>query len=138
MVFAVMGYVIAKQVPDKSVGSQVSLNPKLLAAIIGEEEKAIEKAIEFLCSPDTKSTSKKEGGRRLVRLGEFDYQVVNGEKYRAIRDEDQRRQQNREAQSRFRAKNPQTNRKPGTPLPGETAFVKGVEEGWTDPDGQPQ
>lgn len=104
VVFAVMGYVIAKQEPDKKVGSQVRLNPVLLSAILGEQVKEIEKAIKYLCSPDERSTTKEKAGRRLVKLGEFDYQVVNGAKYRAVRDEEARREQNRLAQERFRQK----------------------------------
>lgn len=102
IVFAVWGYVIATARPDKRVGAQVTLNPVLLGAILGESEGDVVKAIEFLCSPDPRSTSKEHEGRRLVKLGEFDYQVVNYEKYRAIRDEESRRAQNREAQARFR------------------------------------
>jgi len=104
VVFAVMGYVIAKQVPDRSVGSQVRLNPKLLSTILGENENQIVKAIEYLCSPDDGSTTKAEQGRRLIKIGEFDYQVVNGAKYRAIRDEEARREQNRVAQQKHREK----------------------------------
>lgn len=104
VVFAVMGYVIAKQEPDKNVGSQVRLNPVLLSAILGEDVKEIEKAIKYLCAPDERSTTKEKAGRRLIKLGEFDYQVVNGAKYRAVRDEESRREQNRLAQERFRQK----------------------------------
>lgn len=121
VVFAVMGYVIAKQVPDRKVGSQVALNPKLLAAILGEKEVEIEKAIEFLCAPDPNSRTKENGGRRLVRIGQFDYQVVNGAKYRAIRNEEVRREKNRESQARFRERHAL---KKGTPLPGEIAAVR--------------
>lgn len=104
VVFAVWGYVIAKQEPDRIVGSQVALNPVLLSAILGEPESAVSKAIEFLCSPDPKSSTKSHEGRRLIRLGEFDYQVVNGAKYRRIRNAEERRAQNRNAQRRFREK----------------------------------
>lgn len=104
IVFAVWGYVIAKQVPDPKVGSQVRLNPVLLAAAIGEKQEDIEKAIEYLCSPDPKSTTKAEQGKRLIKLGEFDYQVVNGAKYRAIRTKEERLESNRQAQRRFREK----------------------------------
>ena len=54
-VFAVMGYIIAKQVPNRTVGSQVRLNPSLLSAILGEPKAEIEKAIKFLCAPDALS-----------------------------------------------------------------------------------
>lgn len=121
-VFAVWGYVIANQRPDRTVGSQVELNPKLLAFILGEKEKVVEDAIAFLCAPDSKSRTKAEQGRRLVRLGEFTYRVVNGAKYLAIRDEEARRQQNREAKRRERLK-------PGTPLNGEVAAVKALDAG---------
>jgi hypothetical protein len=125
VVFAVMGYVIARQVPDAVVGSQVELNPKLLSFVLGESEASVEKAIEFLCLPDAKSRTPTNDGRRLVRVGEYAYQVVNGAKYSAIRDEEQRREQNRDAQRRFRAKK---RVKKGLPLPGEQAYVKTVEE----------
>src|ERR1700690_4578097 len=88
--FAVLGYVISNMVPHPSVGAQVELNPKLLAFIIGEPEEVIEKAIEKLCAPDPHSRTKEEEGRRLIRLGEFDYRVVNGAKYIAIRDNEER------------------------------------------------
>jgi hypothetical protein len=104
IVWAVWGYVIAKQRRDRVVGSQVRLNPTLLATIFGTTEKEVAGAVEFLCSPDEHSHSKKEGGRRLVRVGEFEYQVVNGAKYMAVRDEEDRRAQNRESQRTFRAK----------------------------------
>lgn len=123
IVFAVMGYVIANQVPDRKVGSQVRLNPKLLSAILGESEKDVTRAITYLCSPDPDTTTKTAKGRRLVKIGEFDYQVVNGAKYRMIRNEEDRREQNREAQFRFRAK------KNGKPLPGELANERSIREG---------
>lgn len=122
VVFAVMGYVIAMQRPDRSVGSQVELNPRLLAAILGEPVDAVERAIEYLCAPDPQSTTADEGGRRLVRLGQFAYRVVNGPKYLAIRNEETRRQQVREAQRRHRAKHRHT------ALPGEDATVRGFEQ----------
>jgi len=123
LIFAVMGYVVANMVPDKKVGAQVELNPKLLAAILGEPESDVSKAIDFLCSPDPHSRSKEAEGRRLVKLGEFDYRVVNGAKYRAIRDEEQRRESNRISQALSRA------RKRGLPLPGETAYVEALKAG---------
>lgn len=125
VVFAVWGYVIAKQVPDKEVGSQVRLNPTLLATIIGEKESDISHAIEFLCSADPKTTTPGENGKRLVRLGQFDYQVVNGAKYRAIRDEDGRREQNREAQRKFREKQKKKEAKNEVPKEHQDAGIAG-------------
>ena len=103
-VWAVWSYVIAKQKPDKELGAWVRLNPKVLAAIFGTTECDISEAVEYLCRPDPNSTSKEKGGRRLVPVGEFEYQVVNGEKYRKIRDNQERLAQMREAQRKYRAK----------------------------------
>lgn len=121
--FAVMGYVVANAKPDKEVGMQVELNPVLLAAILGEALPKVEEAIRFLCSPDENSRSKAEDGKRLVRLGQFDYRVVNGMKYRDIRDEESRRKQNRVAQALSRA------RKKGLPLKGEQEYVQALNDG---------
>lgn len=120
VVFAVMGYVIANMKPDAEVGMQVELNALLLGAILGEQPADIEAAIEFLAGPDPASRSKEEEGRRLVRLGQFDYKVVNGLKYRGIRDERDRREYNRVAQQVHRAKKKRAAR----PMGAEGAFVK--------------
>ena len=108
-VFAVWSYVIANFMPDRNVGAQVELNPQLLAFILGEPERVIQEAIDKLCAPDARSRTQEKEGRRLIRLGEFSYQVVNGAKYRAIRDEEERRRQNREAQERWRKKKKESN-----------------------------
>lgn len=117
-VFAVMGYIIAKQVPDRVVGSQVKLNPVLLGAILGEDVSRVEEAIAHLCAPDPKSNTPDKEGRRLIKIGQFEYQVVNGAKYRAIRNEEERRAENREAKRRERA------RKRGKPLAGEEKYCE--------------
>jgi hypothetical protein len=122
VVFAAMGYVIATQEPDRDVGSQVRLNPQLLAAVLGEKVEAVEEAIAVLCAPDPKSTTAAEGGRRLMKIGTFDYKVVNGPKYRAIRDEESRREQNRKAQEKFR-------KKAGGPQATEIQRAKEVDNG---------
>lgn len=120
VVFAVWGYVIANQVPDRLMGSQVRLNSVLLGVILGEKAEAVEKAIKFLCSPDPRSQSKEKKGCRLVKVGEFDYQVVNGAKYLAIRNEEERRVQNREAQRRHRN---------AKLLPGEAGYIAAERRG---------
>ncbi len=119
--FAVWGYVIANMREDKEVGAQVELNPKLLHAIIGEEQTVIEEVIERLCAPDEESRSKEEDGRRLVRLGQFDYRVVNGAKYMAIRNEEDRREAARLRKAKSRRK--------GKPMAGEVAGVRALERG---------
>jgi hypothetical protein len=126
MVFAVMGYVIAKHKPDRKVGSYVELNPKIMAFIFGggATEEEVTEAIEYLCEKDPKSTTPDAGGRRLLKLSQFGYQVVNGAKYRGMRDEEQRRQQNREAQARYRGKVA----KGGKMLAGEGEAVKAAQK----------
>jgi hypothetical protein len=127
VVFAVWGYVIATQVPDRGLGSVVVLNPRKLADTLGEAEAAVEQALHFLCSEDGRSTTKKEGGRRLKRVSEFEYQVVNGAKYRAIRNEDERREQNREAKRRERLKKEGV--VGGVPAAGEGRYCEAVRAG---------
>ncbi len=109
LVFAVWGFVIAMQVRDATYGMVVTLNPAKLADTIGEDEEQIRKAIEFLCSPDPDSTSKEEHGRRLIQVAEREYQVVNGAKYQAMRNEEMRRDYMRDYMRKKRSK----------PLPGE-------------------
>lgn len=110
-VFAVMGYVISNMQPRRIGGREdgawqmvVEMNPKLLAFILGETEAEIVAAIELLCAEDPESRTKDAGGRRLLKIGQFDYVVVNGKKYRGGRDPELRREQNRQAQERFRKK----------------------------------
>lgn len=102
--FAVWGYVISHMIPDRNVGTQVELNPDLIAFVLGEDKNKVLEVIDQMCKPDPKSRSKEMDGKKLVKLGEYSYQVVNGEKYRAIRDEEKRREQNRMAQKKFREK----------------------------------
>lgn len=97
-VFAVWGWVIANAGPD----GVLEINPPLLAAMIGEPVERIGAALDYLTSPDPKSRSKAEGGRRLLHLEAFSYSVVNHAEYRAIKDQETRRQQNREAKRRQR------------------------------------
>ena len=111
--FAVWSYVLANMKPDKFVGAQVELNPKLLAFLLGEKEEEVIKVVTKLCSPDQNSRSREQDGRRMVRLGEFTYQVVNGAKYRAIRSADERREYHRDYQRKRRGKVAQPDGKPG-------------------------
>lgn len=125
-VFALMGYVIANHKPDKKVGGQVRLNPALLATVFGEPESRVQEAIDYLCAPDPRSTTPAEEGRRLVKIGQFDYRVVNAMKYLRIRNEEERREQNRINQQNHRKK------KAPVPLPGEQEFEKASRNGATE------
>jgi len=99
VVFSVWGYVIAN-----TKAGQVELNPKLLAAVIGADVDEVVKALDYLCAPDPNSRSTTDDGRRLVREGQFAYRVVNAAVYRAIRNEDDRREYNRIKQRESRAR----------------------------------
>lgn len=102
--FAVMGYIIAKQRPNRSYGSVVELNPRLLAMILGESEADVRRVIDEFCEPDELSRSKAEGGRKLVKIDEYGYRVVNGTMYREMRDAEERREYQRVKQAEYRAK----------------------------------
>lgn len=104
MVFAVMGYVIANARPSIDGKGFVTLNPSILGPILGESPADVADAIKFLCSPDPKSKSKEEEGRRLVQVSEYEFLVVNFKKYRGMRDPVKRREQNRDAQRRRRGR----------------------------------
>lgn len=98
-VFAVWAYVIAN-----TKESQVELNPHLLAATLGTTRERVQAAIDFLCAPDEHSRSKCEEGRRLIREGEFAYRVPTFAAYRAIQNEDDRREYNRVKKAEQRAR----------------------------------
>jgi len=73
----------------------------------GLDRERVEKAISNLEAPDPESRSPEMDGRRIIRMDEhraWGWQIVNYGKYRAIRSEDDRREQNRLAQERFRNK----------------------------------
>lgn len=84
---------------------EVDRHFRAIAEDIGATMDEVKAAIEYLESPDPESRSPEEDGRRIARLDEhraWGWKIVNYEKYRAIRNEEARREQNREAQARFR------------------------------------
>lgn len=71
----------------------------------------VKTAIIVLESPDPESRSPDENGARITRMDEhrvWGWKVVNYGKYRAIRSEEDRAEQNRLAQERWRNKNKQS------------------------------
>ena len=97
-VFAVWGYAISHMRPISRGGPcHVEINPTLLAATFSTTAEEIDAALLDLEAPDPASRSGAEGGRRLILLGDrrstgpMQYRVVNGDKYRALRDEEERR-----------------------------------------------
>lgn len=104
--FSVWPYIIANMQTNRDrTEFFVEINPVLLAAIIGKvTPDEIRQEVERMTQPDPHSRTEAEEGRRLIRLSQFSYRVVNGSKYHNMRSEHDRREQNREAQSRFRQK----------------------------------
>jgi hypothetical protein len=92
------------------------IHPKAIAEETGLTLAEVEAAIRNLESPDPESRSPEEEGKRLIRLDEhraWGWRIVNHGKYRAIRNEEDRREQNRLAQERWRNKHNQSKqRKP--------------------------
>jgi hypothetical protein len=83
------------------------MHPRAIAEEVGLSVEQVRAALDELESPDPESRSPECDGKRIIRLDEhrsWGWVVVNYTKYRAIRDEDDRREQNRLAQQRWRAK----------------------------------
>ena len=83
----------------------VDMHWKAIAEETGLPEDAVRTAIANLEAPDSESRSPECNGCRIVRVDDhkaWGWQVVNYVKYRAIRNEDDRREQNRLAQKRYR------------------------------------
>ena len=111
IVFAVLAYAFSNARPARDDGEcYVEINPILLAATFSTPADEIMETLRYLESPDPNSRSTREEGRRLVLVGDDicsgprQYRLVNGRKYREMKDEDDRREQNRNAKRRQRAK----------------------------------
>ena len=88
-----------------SAGGMVDIHFRAVSEETGLSLDRVKQAILALESPDEESRSPEEQGARLVRLDEhraWGWRVVNHGKYRAIKNEDDRAEQNRLAQARFR------------------------------------
>ena len=133
-VFAVWAYAIA----NADVRGFVELNPKLLGAVIGAKPEAMATAIRKLTDPDPESRTEQEEGRRMVKEGSFIYRIVNYQAYRAMRDQDERREQQRVAARDKRAK-PLDAVGQGRPEPayGEVEGKEEGKEGRSDPPHSP-
>jgi len=81
----------------------------------GLTEDVVSKAIRELMEPDERSRTEENEGRVLVPLSngrDWGWQIVNYDRYRAMRNEDDRRLQNRQAQARYRDKHRSASNKP--------------------------
>ena len=81
---------------------------RAIAEETGLPRERVEQAILNLEAPDPESRSPEMDGCRIIKMDEhraWGWKIVNYGKYRSIRDEDDRREQNRIAQEKFRNKN---------------------------------
>lgn len=102
LMFAVWPYVIAHQKPNKDrTYFTVELNSEIMAFLIGESQEDIAATIERCCQPDPRSRTPDEEGRKLIKIGTFQYHVVNGSFYDQLRREAELRESNRRRQEKF-------------------------------------
>ena len=79
--------------------------PEVVSALTGLSLERVEEAIRILESPDPRSRTATDDGRRIVLLDKhrnWGWRIVNYVEYRNSRDEEQRKDQNREAARRYR------------------------------------
>lgn len=99
---------------------------RAIADEVGLTPDEVKTAIANLESPDPESRSKEHDGARIVRIDDgrtWGWRVVNYLKYRAIRNEEDRREQNRAAQARKRESAKVSQRQP------RSAYTEGEGEG---------
>ena len=105
MMFAVWGYVLTHQQPNRErTHFTVELNAAIVAFLIGEKEEEVEETIKQCCEPDPHSRSQIEGGRKLLKLGAYLYEVVNGAYYDKLKREVDKRESDRVRQERHRSR----------------------------------
>ena len=83
------------------------IHPRVIADATGLSLDNVMEALKTLESEDPDSRSPEMGGRRIVRLNDhrsWGWSIVNIAKYRAIKSDADRREQNRASQARFRSK----------------------------------
>lgn len=100
-VYAVWSYCIAKAKPPQGL---IELNSRLVAAVIGEDVKTIDDAINKLCAPDENTHTNGSEGRRLEHVGAFTYRMVNWKLYRGPKSPEQLREYYRVKQAQYRAR----------------------------------
>ena len=85
----------------------VDIHPRVIAEEVGLTVEQVRVALDELEAPDPDSRTPDEEGRRIAQVDghrTWGWRIVNHAKYRAIRSEDDRREQNRLAQAVWREK----------------------------------
>jgi len=92
---------------------EVDASPERIAGSLGCKLDFVERGIKSLEAPDKRSRTPDEDGRRILRLKNedgkdrpFGWLIVNYAKYRAIRNEEERRTYKREWDRAHRSRNP--------------------------------
>ncbi len=100
-VFALWAYVISK-----TRDSEIEINPRMVALVLGDTVENVEKSINYLCAEDPNSRTPVENGRRIIKQKGFLYTVVNHAQYRKILNEDDRKEyfRDKKRESRERKK----------------------------------
>lgn len=75
---------------------RVEVNPPMVAVMLGCTDDEVSGALTFLAAPDPNSRTKDFDGRRIEKVGQFLYQILNYVKYRDIRAEEERIEYQRE------------------------------------------
>jgi hypothetical protein len=95
----------------------VDIHPRAIAEAVGISVDRVRLALDALESPDPESRSPAEDGRRIIRIDEhrsWGWTITNYAKYHSIRNEEERREQNRQAQARWRQKAADKQSKPAS------------------------
>lgn len=109
----------------------VDIHPRAIAEEVGLSIDEVKKAIEELEAPDLESRSPEEDGRRIVKMDvhrAWGWKIVNYGKYRSIRSEEDRREQNRLAQQRFREKNSKKDKQESAPVSNSKPSVSSSKQ----------
>ena len=89
-------------------------------------------ALKILSSPDTKRVEKQEFEGRRIQSVEDGWKVLNGEKFRDLVRKEAEKARNRRSQQAYRERQRLIAMRQNHPLPGEAAYVRGVEAGIVD------
>jgi hypothetical protein len=119
----------------------VDVHPRAIAEEVGLDVETVRAVLVDLESPDAESRTPDEEGRRIVRMDEhrvWGWRVVNYGKYRAIKNEEDRREANRLAVAKHRAKaaTPVTSSPVITGNHPSSLSAQGEGEGEGDGDGE--
>lgn len=99
--------VFTNMMAHADIEGHVDMHPRAIAEEVGLTLEQVQAAIAGLEAEDDESRSPEENGKRIIRLDEhraWGWRIVNHAKYRSIRNEEDRREQNRRSQAAWRLK----------------------------------